>query len=171
MGRLKSLMGMLGERRLGFRIDEQMQGTHRFLRDYPPGQVVAGTELPFSFDASWGHRQLGRYLRPGSDFLLAELTGRVTAGGLCEDAPMSGELQLRYFQDATVRYTFEFEASGGRMRYEGEKRGIRPWNLHRSHTTCFGTITEVATGEPLSDSVVHFELGLLPSFLASLRPD
>ena len=169
MGRFKDLVGMLAERRVGFSIEEEMRGTHRFLRDFPPGQVSAGTELPFGFSASWGHRALGRYLRPGTDFLRADLQGRVSAGGLCEDAPMHGSLELRYLQDATVRYTFEFEAHGQQMRYEGEKREIRPWNLHRTHTTCYGTITEVATGELLSDSVVHFELGRLPQFLSSFR--
>ena len=170
MGRLKDLMGMLAERRVGFRINEEMKGTHRFLRDYPPGRVAAGAELPFSFSVTWGHRELGRYLRPGSrEFLCASMDGLVTAGGLCLEAPLHGTLELRYFRDATIHYAFEFEAQGRRMRYDGEKRGIRPWNLHRSHTTCFGTVTEAATAEPLSDAVVHFDLGRLLPFVTGLR--
>jgi hypothetical protein len=170
MSRFKDLFTMLAERRVGFRVVEEMRGTHRFLRDYPPGQVTAGTELPFAFTASWGHRELLRYLRPGSgDFLRAEMTGSVSAGGLCREAPLEGTLELRYLQDATIRYVFEFEAQGRTMRFDGEKRDIRPWNLHRTHTTCHGTINDVAMGEPLSDAVVHFALGGLPRFLASLR--
>jgi hypothetical protein len=170
MGRFSDLVGMLARRRVGFRIEEKMKGTHRFLRNFAPGNVKAGVELPFAFSARWGNQRLPSYLRPGSgDFLRAEMEGSVTAGGLCLDAPLSGALELRYFKDATVRYEFEFEAHGIRMRYEGEKRGIRPWNLHRSHTTCYGTVTEVESNEPLSDSVVYFELGALPGFLASLR--
>jgi hypothetical protein len=170
MGRFGELMGMLTQRRVGFRIEEKMDGTHRFLRDFPPGKVDAGSELPFAFNVTWGHQDLPRYLLPGGDdFLSAEMEGYVTAGGLCLDAPLKGTLELRYFKDASVHYEFEFEAHGRPMRYVGQKRDIRPWNLHRSHTTCYGTVTDVATGDPLSDSVVRFELGMLPTFLASLR--
>jgi len=77
--------------------------------------------------------------------------------------------------DALLRYRFEFDAGAGggprRCRYLGEKRGLRPWNLHRTHTICYGEISDVATGEVISDSVVRFDLRELPAFLASLRLD
>lgn len=171
MGRLQELLAMLGERRVGFRIDETMRGTHRFVRDFPAGKVGAGTELPLAFRATWGHPRVWEYFNPaGEAFLRSPLEGRITAGGLCLEAPLAGTLELRYLQDATVRYRFEFEARGQLWRYQGEKRDIRPWNLHRTHTTCYGTISEAQTGEPLSDSVTYFDLKQLPRFLLSLRP-
>lgn len=170
MGRWQDLVAMLAERRLGFRIDETMKGTHRYLHDFEPGLVRAGTELPFSFHARWGHAHLERFLNPTSgEFLRADLEGTVTAGGLCLEAPMQGRLELRYFQDASIRYVFEFEAHGKRWRYAGEKRELRPWNLHRTHTTCHGSVTEVSTDEALSDSVVRFDLADLPHFVSTLR--
>jgi hypothetical protein len=114
----------------------------------------------------------------------ADLEGEISAGGLCEAAPVKGELELRYFKDSTVRYRFEFAAAGRRWRYEGEKSDIRPWNLQRTHTTCRGRIVEIGAaplecarssrdqqvdGAPLSESVVYFDLAQLPRFLASLR--
>jgi len=172
MGRIQEMAAMLADGRVGFCVQEKMKGTHRFLRDFPPGKVGAGTELPFVFEASWGHPRLNQYLRPGgTDFLRASMEGTVTAGGLCLDAPLRGALELRYFSDATVRYEFEFEAHSRLMRYVGQKREIRPWNLHRSHTTCYGSVTEQQSDAagPLSDSVVYFDLGLLPRFLTSFR--
>jgi hypothetical protein len=154
----------------GFSIEEQMSGTHRFRHDLAVTQTTAGAERPLSFTARWGHRHAKDYLTPTShEFLCADLEGEITAGGLCERAPIIGTLELRYLKDATVRYRFEFTAHDQRWRYDGEKREIRPWNLHRSHTTCYGTITEVSSGEVLSESVVYFELSQLPRFLASLR--
>jgi hypothetical protein len=155
---------------VGFSIEEQLRGTHRFTRDLVVTHTTAGAERPLSFTARWGHHRAKDYLAPtSSEFLCAELEGEITAGGLCERAPIVGTLELRYLKDATVRYRFEFAAQDRLWRYAGEKRGIRPWNLHRSHTTCYGRITEAGSGEVLSESVVYFELSQLPRFLSSLR--
>ena len=170
MGRLKDLVGMLAERRLGFRADESMRGTHTFIRDFPDGDVTAGTTLPFRFRVTWGNPHLERFLNPLSgDFLFTLLEGKVTAGGLTGEAPVKGTLELRYFSNASIRYTFEFEAQGRFFRYVGQKTEIRPWNLHRTHTTCRGTLTDMSTDEVISESVVTFKLGHLPRFLASFR--
>lgn len=171
MGRWHDLIAMLAERRIGFKIDEQMKGTHRYLRDFAPGKVAAGQELPLSFEATWGNPRLERFLNPWSeDFCFNVMEGRVSAGGLGLDLPMKGSLELRYHRDASIRYHFEFEAHGRRMRYEGAKTEIRPWNLHRTHTICRGTIEELDGGGVLSDSVVRFDLRALPDLLLSLRP-
>jgi len=170
MGRWQDLIRMVAERRMGFLIDETMKGTHRYLQDFPAGSVSKGTELPLSFEATWGHPRLERFFNPLSgDFLFSVLEGTVTAGGLTGEAPIKGTLELRYFRDATIRYTFDFDAQDRSFRYVGVKRDIRPWNLHRTHTTCYGTITDQATGEVLSESVVYFDLGRLFSLVSSLR--
>jgi hypothetical protein len=162
---------MLRERRLGFSMKEEMEGVHRFVRPYPPAQIEEGAERPFLMRLTWGTRHLSRFLAPHrGEFLRAPMSGSVTAGGLCVEAPLEGALELRYLQDATIRYTFSFEASDGqRMRFDGEKRGIRPWNLHRTHTLCYGSVMYIESGEVLSDVVVRFALSQLPRFLTSMR--
>jgi hypothetical protein len=171
MGRWQDLIRMLADRRVGFRVDESMSGSHRFVRDFPPGKVAAGTELPLSFQATWGHPHLSQFLNPrGGDFLFALLDGTVTAGGITGEAPIKGTLELRYFQDALIRYTFEFEALDRQFRFVGEKRDLRPWNLHRTHTTCHGTLTDLTTDEVISEAVVRFDLWRLHRLLLSLRP-
>jgi hypothetical protein len=170
MRRWHELYQMLTERRIGFRIDEVMRGTHRYLRDFLPGDVPAGAEFPLEFFVTWGNPHLEKFLNPFSgDFFFSDLEGTLSAGGLCLEAPVKGSFELNYFKDATLRYCFEFTAYDRLYRYLGEKRGIRPWNLQRTHTTCYGTITDVLSGEILSESVVYFDLPQLPSFLASLR--
>ena len=145
-------------------------GTHTYVRDFPQGKVEAGTALPFHFTATWGNPHLEKFLNPLSgDFLFTLMEGKVTAGGLTGEAPMKGTLELRYFENASIRYTFEFEAHGRTFRYVGEKTGIRPWNLHRTHTVCRGTLTDLTTDEVLSQSVVRFKLSQLPWFLTRFR--
>lgn len=159
--------------RIGFRIQEHLVGSHRYARDVavPSGEpIAAGTELPFSFTARWGHPQLLAYLNPlAGDFMTAVVDGTITAGGLCDAAPIRGTVELRYVRDATVRYVFDFTAQGQLYRYQGQKRELRPWNLHRTHLTCYGTITEVAAGNHVSDAVASMTLLELPRMLGTFR--
>lgn len=168
-------MGLFAKipRRLGFRMDETMRGTHRLVKDYQPeggALIPAGSEMPFEFSCSWGHPNLVDYFNPlGNDFCSALLTGTVTIGGVCDRAPMRGSLEFRYLTESLIRYAFEFEVAERRYSFVGEKRDIRPWNLHRTHTTCFGTVTDIEDGTKLCDAVVHFDLKELPTFVSSLR--
>jgi len=165
MGRIEALKAMLGEGRVGFLIDEVMDGSHHFVVD----RDRAG-EQPFVFRVTWGAKHLGKFVNPMEpEFLTAFLFGTVTIGGLCQDAPCEGSLELLYFSGAKIRYTFDFEVDGTRYRYVGEKRDIRPWNLHRTHTTCYGTVTDLQTGEVISESITHFRLSAAPSFVATFR--
>lgn len=149
----------------GFRIREVMSGEHEFIAGFgPPGKHC------FEFRAEWGPDSLTDFLNPASEkFLLSTLEGTVTVGGLCENMPMQGTLQLRYFQDQKIRYEFDFCANNESYRFIGEKVQIYPWNLPYSHTTCFGEIRNLRTGETISRSVSHFALEALPEFLGSLR--
>jgi hypothetical protein len=171
MPRFQDLLRALGPRSVGFQMEERMAGTHRYRRAFPPGGVEAGEERPIELRARWGHPRLREFLFPGSgEFLTAALEGTLTAGGLCQEAEVRGTLELRYFVDATIRYRFEFQgAGGGSFRFVGEKRELRPWNLHRTHTICHGTIQHQGDGETLSDVTVRFDLAQLPAFLASFR--
>ena len=165
MGRLTDLTTMLGERRLGFSIDEVMSGEHRF----EPGCGPEG-KLFMEFDVTWGTKRLLPFLNPRDEaFFHTDLKGTVTVEGLCRDAPCKGSLVFRYFGEHFIRYTFDFEVDGRAYRYVGEKVNIRPWNLPFSHTTCFGTLKEAEDGKLVSRSVTYFRLHKTPVFLASFR--
>ena len=165
---IESLQGLargLVAGRLGFRIDEVMSGTHEFEAGFGP----AG-KLPMSFRVTWGPDDIRTWINPGSgEFLTQPLEGTVTVGGLCKDAPCKGRLELRYFDEHALRYTFEFLGCGVRYEYVGEKVNIRPWNLPISHTTCYGRLTEADTGRLVSRSVTHFRLHTAPAFVGSFR--
>jgi hypothetical protein len=165
MSRLGGLLGALRGRGVGFAIDETMAGYHEF----EPGFGPDG-RYPMAFSARWGPRDLAAFLDPlGEAFQRAPLSGTVTVGGLCEAAPVTGTLAFSYVRGRSIRYTFDFDVDGTAYTYVGEKVNIRPWNLLTSHTTCFGTVTEAATGRLVSRSVTHFAFRTGPRFLASLR--
>lgn len=154
-----------GKGRLGFLMRETLAGAHEF----EPAGARPG-KRSMEFRVSWGPKDLGAFLDPWhKDCLKSDLMGTVTIDGLCENAPCSGTLELRYFKDAKIVYRFGFEAEGKTYRFLGEKRGIRPWNLPISHTTCYGELTEAGSGELISRSVTRFRLLTLPAFLASFR--
>ena len=151
---------------VGFRIDELMSGHHML--------GVDGKERPMSFNITWGPDDILKWLNPFSDsFLTQELSGTVTIGGLCTDVPCSGTLELLYFTKQKIRYTFTFNTlsvdrnSVSRFRFVGEKINLRPWNLHRTHTTCYGELW--LNNRSISKSVTYFKLNTLLKFLSSFR--
>ena len=165
------LLGIEAPGRVGFHIDEQMAGTHTLVRALPGDLPRAeGEELPFAFRVRWGHPRISSFFNPISgDFLSARLEGEVDAGGLCQGAPCLGTIDLAYFSSQEIHYMFDFDAGGRRLRFQGEKRDIRPWNLPWSHTTCYGEVFEVTTGEAISTVLVRFSLATLIPFFRSFR--
>jgi len=134
-GRWYGFAKMIKEKRLGFVMDETMTGEHEFENGHGP----AGNKF-MEFTATWGTKHLTKWLNVFSpDFWKSDLSGVVTIEGLCKDAPIHGSLTLMYFSKAKIRYEFEFEVEGKKYAFVGEKLNIRPWNLHKSHTTCYGT--------------------------------
>ncbi len=165
MGRLAAIRSMVGEGRIGFKMDEVMTGLHEFEPRFGP----AG-KRPMEFRVTWGPRHLTEWSNPsGNHFMINDMKGSVTIDGLCYFEPCTGSLELRYFKDQTIRYAFTFEADGGTYQYVGEKVNIYPWNLFWSHTTCFGRLTRQETGELVSTSVTHFRFRTAPAFMASFR--
>lgn len=157
--------GLKQLRRVGFTLQERMEGDHRF----EPGLGPSG-DLPMSFDVVWGPRSVVEWLDPADpDYLRHELSGVVSIGGLCEGAPCRGTLELFYLSQHKIRYAFEFDARGQRYRYVGEKVNIRLWNWPVSHTTCFGRTTEVGSGRLVSTSVTYFRIARTLQFAASFR--
>lgn len=166
MKRLIALKKMISERRVGFLVDEIMTGTHQF----SPGCGPQG-EFPFEFQISWGNTHFKNFLNPlGPEFFTTSLKGKVTVGELVTNAPCEGTLELKYFTEAKLRYTFDFQDLEGTVyHYRGEKIDLRPWNLHRTHTTLYGTVTNKKTGLEISRSTAYFRLKTIPAFLLSMR--
>lgn len=165
MGAFGRIGQMIKERRVGFSMDEVMRGHHEFL----PGFGPSG-RLPMEIRVAWGPRSVGSFLNPlGDAFLTNDLEGTVSVDFLCRETPCRGKLELKYLSEQSIRYTFDFEVRQKPYQYVGEKVNIWPWNVAVSHTTCFGTLTEVDSGKLVSRSVLFFRLSTLPSFLASLR--
>jgi hypothetical protein len=148
--------------RPGFRIDEIMEGYHEFLPEMgEPGRRT------FRFDVTWGAEDLaGAAARLGRR-TVCTLRGRVTAEGICRDAPCEGVLVLDYRGSHTIRYEFTFAVDEVHYRYVGEKVNIRLWNLPVSHTTCFGTLVRAGDGALVSRGVSFFRLRALPAFVRS----
>lgn len=162
-GRLST---MIRERRLGFKVTETMQGTHTF----ESGRGPSGTH-PMSFTGRWGSpRLIGEWLNPFSErFMTGAMAGEVTVGGLCTDVPFEGSIQLRYFREARILYRFGFSHESVPYRFRGEKRNLRPWNLHRTHTTLHGRLVRVDTDTLISRSVLRFHWSTLPAMVGSFR--
>jgi len=150
----------------GFQAHESMEGLHEFVARQGP----AGA-FPFSFELDWGCERLASFLNPLSEetFLTAVCRGVIRVGHLAEEAPCQGTLEFRYVSEAKVRYRLHFSAGGADYAYIGEKTGIRPWNLVRTHATCHGALFSLETGEEVSRSRVTFRPSALPSLLKSFR--
>ncbi len=151
---------------LGFKMDEIMVGTHTFRgKDHPTG------ESPLHYSLTWGNRSLFKFLNPFSkEFLSSETRGFITIGGLVEKATCSGSLKMLYFTERKIRYDLTFKDPNGKSyRYVGEKVNLWPWNLHKTHVTCYGVVTDLDTGEEMSDSVVYFPYRETIPFIFSFR--
>jgi hypothetical protein len=151
---------------IGFKMDELMVGTHTFSNG-----AFEGRELPINFSLTWGKGNLLKFLNPGSsEFLKSEAKGFITVGGLANKADCEGFLKLMYFSERKIRYELNFTGDDGMAyRYVGEKVNLWPWNLHKTHVTCYGTITDKKTGKIISNSVVYFPLREMLDFLMSAR--
>jgi len=150
---------------LGFNMEELMIGDHEFVND--SGEKG---KFPFQFKVVWGTKNLAKWGNPfKSDFMVNDLEGTITIGGLAEEVPCKGKLELRYFDAQKIVYTFDFEVDGTAYQYVGEKRNIYPWNLPYSHTTCFGEVIEKDSGKVISKSITHFRMSDMPEFVKSLK--
>ncbi len=165
MGRINDFKNMLTEGRLGFTMDEVMTGSHVFEPEFGTPE-----ERFMEFNVTWGPKEFTPFINPfGDKFLKNKLEGTVTIDGMCYNTPCEGTLELNYFSEAKIRYTFDFEVDGKAYRHVGEKVNIKPWNLPISHTTCFGTVVEKETGKLVSKTLTFFKLKTSLAFIASLK--
>jgi len=150
---------------VGFNMEELMIGEHEFTEGNGPEG-----KHPFHFKVVWGPKNLAKWSNPfQEDFFINDLEGTISIGGLKDDVPCKGKLELKYFDEQKIRYTFDFNIDGVDYEYIGEKVNIYPWNLHYSHTTCFGKVTNKETNEVISDSITHFRFEDAPAFVKSLK--
>lgn len=152
---------------IGFKLDEIMTGGHHFTDGRSDGEK----KRPLLFHITWGNPNLFRFFNPFSrQFLRNEARGVITVDGLVKKTPCSGTLHLLYFTERKIRYQLTFnDESGKRYLYVGEKRNLWPWNLYRTHVTCYGTVTDLATNETVSESVIYFPYRETLAFVFSFR--
>jgi hypothetical protein len=149
----------------GIKMNEFMIGTHQFTDNEPKG------DFPLEFSLTWGNKNLFKWLNPFSgEFLHNEARGHITVGGLVDKADCTGTLDLMYFSGRKIRYTLDFKDGKEKSyRYVGEKINIWPWNLHKTHVTCYGTITDLSANKVISKSIVYFPFSETLDFLLSTR--
>jgi len=151
---------------IGFKLDELMIGTHHFT-----DERTGPKEGTLLFNITWGNSNLFQFLNPFSkQFLFNEARGVITVDGLVKKATCTGTLQLLYFTKRKIRYELNFKDEADKAyRYVGEKRNLWPWNLYKTHVTCYGVITDLAAGKTISESVIYFPYREMVPFLLSFR--
>ena len=151
--------------KLSFKMSETMSGYHEFEdASGPSGQ------MPFEFNIDWKTDSLTEWINPkNSNFMVNKVNGTISIGGLANNIPCSGNMEVRYFKDNKIKYDLNFSFKNKKYHFVGEKINIKPWNLPVSHTTCFGVLTEAKSKKLISKSVTFFSIKTLPSFLLSFR--
>lgn len=140
----------------GMRFAEAMVGTWR-----RPG---GSEDLPIRFDVTADTETL---LKPLGT-VTGRLSGRLSAGGLVEDAAATGTIEVSPVEHRRIRYTLDFADAGGRpYRFDGWKsidwlRPLATW------TTLPGTLYDPA-GEVVGTATLRFPLQATPSLAASMR--
>ena len=153
---------------LGFAVTETMRGVHHFV-DPVRGPAI---DRRFHFRIDWG-APLRTSCNPRSGrFMRYEAEGELFAEGLTKHiVACRGTLAIDYFKEHSIVYELLFEAEGQTLRYEGRKTDVRlsrPLQLIKTHTTCYGSITD-GSGVIISRSVVHFPPETTLSFVRSIR--
>ena len=153
---------------LSFTITETMSGLHHFV-DPERGDA---NDRRFYFRLDWGARRPSQLNPFGQEFLSFEATGQILVDGLTAgEVPCTGTLELDYFGRHTITYVLDFAVDGESYHFVGEKVDVNPLHplmLVKTHTTCYGTLTD-STGTIVSRSVTHFEPRTLVPFLTSFR--
>lgn len=153
---------------IAFSVTETMRGLHHFV-DPAWGPAV---DRPIHFRIEWG-APLRASINPLSpQFMRYGARGEFFAEGFTpHPVACEGTFALDYFDRHTITYDLSFPCEGERYRFVGEKVDVwlrRPLQLVKTHTTCYGTVTNEA-GVIVSRSVLHFPPETMRSFLLSLR--
>jgi hypothetical protein len=154
---------------IGFRMEEVMTGRHKF--------VGAKKENFMEFRIRWGPDDIIEWINPlGENFLFQQLEGDILVDYLNKiPVPCKGTLFLNY-PKGYLEYQIRFQINYKKYLYVGRKTNLRPWNLHKTHTTCYGKIYRIRGDiegvhdrELISSSILYFRLHTLPAFLKSFK--
>ncbi len=153
---------------LKLQVTETMTGLHHFV-DPALGDA---TDRPLWFRIRWSGAP-GAVLNPRSaEFLTFDASGQILVAGLTGGpARCHGTFRIDYFGKHRITYDLAFEAEERRYRYFGEKLDVnllRPLQLIKTHTTCYGTVTR-DDGAIVSRSVTHFEPAEIVPFVTSFK--
>lgn len=141
-------------RKLGLKFSEIMAGTYRLSNDGEDRRLV------FHIDATT--RDLWKTLRDGH----VEVSGSVEAENLATGAPIEGFMIVKPLLSRFIRYEIGFTGDdGARYHFAGQK-DIRYTDPVRTWTTLPGAIYD-EHDQVIADSVLHFDLKTLGSFLRS----
>jgi len=146
----------------GFRVHETLAGRHAFASgEGPPG------EFPFSLELYWGPERVAAFLNPFNRdaFLTAGVCGVIRAGAWVEEAPCEGTLEFRSVSGAGMRVRLYFNAGSNAYEFIGRRAGLRPWDLHRTATACYGVVYDLETGREVSRSLIYPRFPILFSLL------
>lgn len=153
---------------LSFRFTETMRGQHHFV-DPAYGD---STDRLIWFRLNWGAPLLSALNPFSPDYFENAASGSISVQGLTSSlVPCEGHLRIDYLRHQRITYELNFENKNERFCFIGEKVDVdlrRPIELIKTHTTCYGAISN-ANGKVISKSVVHFPLDTTLRFLRSLR--
>lgn len=140
----------------GFKFTETMAGTFRGADDL---------DRHLSFTVTARAASLLTHMRDRR----AVISGRITAEGLCHNAPADGELVIDPVFGRFIRYDVHFMSDDGMgYRLFGQK-DVDPWRVLHTMTTLPATI-ESDDGREHWKALLRFDIWDLPSFLWSFRP-
>jgi hypothetical protein len=97
-----------------------------------------------------------------------KLEGTITAGGLCKNAPCTGQLEVRIMRERELMYYVAFEDDSGRPCTVAGTKKVSVRHLLRSMTIL--DVSVFQGDDKLGPGEMTFDLKHLPKFMGSFRP-
>jgi len=140
---------------IGFKLSETMEGYHWL-------PAISDDKYPLVFTANCSTTDIRPFVDPESTrYLKCWLEGKLTAVGICEEAPIMGYVEI-VESLGLLRYEFTFKSHGRSFVLTAEKVNIKPWNFLHTLTTANTTIIN-DRDELVSMGVVFLKLkNILP---------
>ena len=156
----------------GFRVNEKMTGYHIFEPGFDPdSENIKDIPYLMELNITWGPDNFWKWINPFNDeFMKQQLYGTITIDGIDIEIQCKGILEIN-LREGFIRYNILFEHDDVRYNYICEKNNIRPWNLHKTLTTCYGILHfRSFFGDILvSKSKLNFNIKNLPKFIKSFK--
>lgn len=153
---------------ISFTITENMHGYHHFV----DSEYVSVINRPFHFKINWGAPIISAINPKSHYFMQYKALGKLFVGGLTSEyVSCRGSLVIDYFKTHKIIYNLKFEAKNETFNYVGKKTSVKlsnPLELIKTHTTCYGKITNT-NNKIISYSVAHFKKEELLPFIRSFK--